>query len=236
MKICPNCSNVCKDTDDYCPECNKPIIEYDFEDDEDLFTPKVFVSNSNQDVELKKANVINDSPMSVINQQNIWKQSAAKQKQEENRRKKENVKFKIKTILWFVGLIVLNVLMQVAFYFYNNYQWSEKFKFQWGLLFWVSVLYCIFSLIASASSDIAKNPEKYEAINKAKQEAQQKRIAELKRQAEEDKKYIPKCPTCGSTNVRPISGLNRAGSMFMWGIMSSKIGKTYECLNCKYKW
>lgn len=47
---------------------------------------------------------------------------------------------------------------------------------------------------------------------------------------------IPKCPTCGSTNVRPISGLNRAGSMFMWGIMSSKIGKTYECLNCKYKW
>ncbi len=47
---------------------------------------------------------------------------------------------------------------------------------------------------------------------------------------------IPKCPTCGSTNVRPISSLNRAGSMFMWGIMSSKIGKTYECLNCKYKW
>lgn len=46
----------------------------------------------------------------------------------------------------------------------------------------------------------------------------------------------PQCPTCHSYNVRPISSLNRAGSVFAWGLFSSKIGKTYECLNCKYKW
>ena len=47
---------------------------------------------------------------------------------------------------------------------------------------------------------------------------------------------IPTCPTCGSTNVRPISTLNRAVSIGVFGLFSSKIGKNYECLNCKAKW
>lgn len=45
-----------------------------------------------------------------------------------------------------------------------------------------------------------------------------------------------KCPTCGSTNVRHISALNRAASIGIFGIFSGKIGKNYECLNCKAKW
>ena len=47
---------------------------------------------------------------------------------------------------------------------------------------------------------------------------------------------IPTCPTCGSTNVRPISTLNRAVSIGVFGLFGSKIGKNYECLNCKVKW
>ena len=47
---------------------------------------------------------------------------------------------------------------------------------------------------------------------------------------------IPTCPTCGSTNVRHISTLNRAVSIGVFGLFSSKIGKNYECLNCKVKW
>lgn len=47
---------------------------------------------------------------------------------------------------------------------------------------------------------------------------------------------IPTCPTCGSTNVRHISTLNRAVSIGVFGLFSSKIGKNYECLNCKSKW
>lgn len=46
----------------------------------------------------------------------------------------------------------------------------------------------------------------------------------------------PKCPTCGSTNIKHISTLNRAVSIGMLGIFSGKIGKNYECLNCKAKW
>ena len=47
---------------------------------------------------------------------------------------------------------------------------------------------------------------------------------------------IPACPTCGSTNVKHISTLNRAVSIGVFGLFSSKIGKNYECLNCKVKW
>ena len=76
-----------------------------------------------------------------------------------------------------------------------------------------------------------------EELKAEKERIKQKEEQEAKlKQQEQYGQNIPKCPTCGSTNVRPISGFNRAGSMFMWGIMSSKIGKTYECLNCKYKW
>ena len=46
----------------------------------------------------------------------------------------------------------------------------------------------------------------------------------------------PKCPTCGSTNIRRISGSKKAASIIGFGILSSNLGKTYECLNCKHKW
>ena len=44
---------------------------------------------------------------------------------------------------------------------------------------------------------------------------------------------IPKCPICGSTNLKKLSALDRGASAFMWGLGSNKIGKTYECKNCK---
>jgi len=45
-----------------------------------------------------------------------------------------------------------------------------------------------------------------------------------------------KCPVCGSTKVNKISTANRVASVFAFGLASSKIGKQYQCLNCKHKW
>ena len=49
---------------------------------------------------------------------------------------------------------------------------------------------------------------------------------------------IPRCPTCGCTNIKKLDSLDRGLSVFAWGLASSKIGKQFECLNpkCKYKW
>lgn len=46
----------------------------------------------------------------------------------------------------------------------------------------------------------------------------------------------PKCPTCGSTNIRKISGTKRFVTTGLFGLASSNIGKTMECKNCGYKW
>lgn len=47
------------------------------------------------------------------------------------------------------------------------------------------------------------------------------------------KANIPKCPICGSTNLKKLDALDRGFSVFMLGLGSNKIGKTYQCKNCK---
>ena len=46
----------------------------------------------------------------------------------------------------------------------------------------------------------------------------------------------PKCPHCHSTNIKPISGTERAVSIIGLGIFSKKINKSFKCLDCKYTW
>lgn len=47
---------------------------------------------------------------------------------------------------------------------------------------------------------------------------------------------VPKCPTCGSTKVHPISAGKKAIGFAMVGIFSKNFGKSYECDDCKYRW
>lgn len=73
----------------------------------------------------------------------------------------------------------------------------------------------------------------YEKIEKEKSEKVRKEFAEIvKVQAAQH----PVCPNCGSTNTIRISTANRMVSVGMVGLASSKIGKQYECKNCKHKW
>ena len=44
------------------------------------------------------------------------------------------------------------------------------------------------------------------------------------------------CPYCKSKKVKSIGTFNRALSIHLWGLASSKIGKDFECDNCKRKW
>lgn len=46
----------------------------------------------------------------------------------------------------------------------------------------------------------------------------------------------PKCPTCGSTNIKKIGGIERGASIAAFGIFSKKINKTFKCNNCGYTW
>lgn len=46
----------------------------------------------------------------------------------------------------------------------------------------------------------------------------------------------PTCPTCGSTNIKKISGTSKVASVALWGIFSQKIKNNFHCNNCKYEW
>jgi len=45
-----------------------------------------------------------------------------------------------------------------------------------------------------------------------------------------------KCPTCSSTNIRKMSGIERGASIATFGLFSKKINKTFECNGCGYTW
>lgn len=47
---------------------------------------------------------------------------------------------------------------------------------------------------------------------------------------------IPKCPTCGSIDIKKLSLTRKSFSVEMVGLASSSIGKTFVCKNCGYKW
>lgn len=55
-------------------------------------------------------------------------------------------------------------------------------------------------------------------------------------QQKQAKDNLPKCPTCQSTNIAKIDGLERAGSIAVFGLFSKKINKTFKCKNCGHTW
>ena len=72
------------------------------------------------------------------------------------------------------------------------------------------------------------------ALEKKQEEISSNRLRMEKQQAQ--RANVPKCPTCGSTNVHPISTGKRAAGFLLAGVFSSSFGKSYECDDCKYKW
>ena len=46
-----------------------------------------------------------------------------------------------------------------------------------------------------------------------------------------------KCPNCGDTNTRRISGANKAVSVATTGVLAAnKLKNSWECKKCGYRW
>lgn len=52
----------------------------------------------------------------------------------------------------------------------------------------------------------------------------------------EEASQVPKCPTCQSTNIRKMGGVERGASIWAFGLFSRKINKTFKCNQCGYTW
>ena len=89
---------------------------------------------------------------------------------------------------------------------------------------------------------LQKIPDAYEphpegaAIDQAEQKVIDDHAAKIARAKLAEQAAKPKCPNCQSTNIRPITQGKRFTSTAVWGLASDTIGKSMECLNCKFKW
>lgn len=84
----------------------------------------------------------------------------------------------------------------------------------------------------------SKEKTYYEEQRERAQQVQQRKIETIKKQSELDKQNLPKCPTCGSTNIRHISSAERGVNAVMFGFFGNKRKCQFECLNpnCRYRW
>lgn len=90
---------------------------------------------------------------------------------------------------------------------------------------------------AENAAKLRNNPEFSEkAYNKRIKNSAESYNRRAEREYSNAPQSSPKCPTCGSTNVAPISTAKRAAGGIMFGMFSSTFGKSYECKDCKYKW
>lgn len=89
-------------------------------------------------------------------------------------------------------------------------------------------------LFNSRDEILAKENAKYDQAMKIGNAIQQG--TEPKTAFKNNGENMPKCPTCGSTNIERISGIKRFVTTGLFGLASSNIGKTMHCKNCGCKW
>lgn len=113
---------------------------------------------------------------------------------------------------WFiaVGVIILVGMFLLTDGFSDYALWWLVFPLTFAALLIVGMIY---SFATSDSKEVKQNWDK-EKYN--------------------DYKFT--CPMCGSKKIKKIGTMSRATSVAIVGLASSKIGKQYECDDCKHKW
>lgn len=75
-----------------------------------------------------------------------------------------------------------------------------------------------------------------EAFKYHKQKLHSDVISWIDKKQSQQQSNIPKCPTCGSSNIHKMGVGERTASILGFGILSKKINKTWKCNNCGHTW
>lgn len=111
-----------------------------------------------------------------------------------------------------------------------------------GLPIWFCIVWSDFSTEKNNYYEIVNNFDEHKRIKKEQIKNHYLRKAEESVKGNNTYNPLrniqnnqPKCPLCQSTNIKNISTINRATSVAVVGLASSKIGKQWECKNCGNK-
>lgn len=134
--------------------------------------------------------------------------------------------FGVCALLFFIGIFIL------PNDFYKNFGAVIGLIIMLGIvssLIYSSFYYNKYTKYRSDLKMANKNFREYQInVIKGEDAAKERRLREISNR--------PKCPNCGSSNIKSISTGSRVMSVYMVGLASSKIGKQFECIDCKYKW
>lgn len=84
--------------------------------------------------------------------------------------------------------------------------------------------------------------EAYEVYKELKQMLNPKPLTKLevesykKQHSTQQYSNQPKCPTCGSTNVKKISVTSKAVGAGLFGLFSKTAKSQFQCSSCGFKW
>ena len=109
--------------------------------------------------------------------------------------------------------------------------------YEWGVFHNISLEQnFIFAMDKLKQDNIIEFNLKMSQFSQTSRDIELSKIEARKKTQQEKQANIPKCPTCGSTNIKKISGTKRWFSTGILGIGSSDVGKSMQCNSCGYKW
>lgn len=223
---CPECNRDVSENAEICPNCGLSIKEYQKSKEkanEIKLAKERLIAEMNKKLEEIDSLPFPDKPtyFDIIKSDNNWLIFISL------------FTFILSLIIFFSSLIafgkfdglsaafaVLSIIVTLVFYYGINNVYKEKLS-------------------------IYNNFEKYKTTEKKRikenyEYSIESIIEKYGREKNVNEKFVSyvglKCPVCGSLSVKRISTVSRLTSVAMVGIASSKIGKQYQCNNCKHKW
>ena len=84
------------------------------------------------------------------------------------------------------------------------------------------------------SKRIEEREKRERETNQAIERTRQKKVEEQRKR--EALHPQPKCPTCGSTDIKKIHSVAKAAGAVGFGLFSKTARSQFQCKNCGYKW
>lgn len=248
---CPECGKEVSDRAPACVHCGFPLQGVQVE--------TIIAEDAKENkTEVKEQEIIEEvqNPNKLVVHEETKEEIKTETPEEAAQRQKETIKqlkksLRADRLMTLISLICLVGIIALAAHIWKSMYHGDLF-FVLVIVLFIGLLPLMFFILAV--TDIPKCRDKLEAakydisaydkvVARQKKEAEereqeQERIKKAMQEHEEAVKAAqhPKCPMCGSTNTVRISTINRATSVAMVGLASSKIGKQYQCNNCKHKW
>ena len=222
LTTCPECGkeNV-SDSAVSCPECGYAIKDH--------------FDQIRQEEERKRKE---EAALEKIREENKRKIETAPQRQADAIKRSETALERSSKEMRRAGIafLVLLVLL-ILFICINPNEWiSFTLVFGIGLFIAFVFFYTAKSDKAKATKDLELAKQSIDKYEQNLKERQKEEYLQNLLQARKNEAKHPKCPVCGSTRTERISTVGRAASIATLGLASSKIGKQYQCNNCKHKW